>query len=171
MPKLSGLTTEGEATVPLGDLSPYTEEELLERVHRVHILFACMDCKKSWVELKEMLRHMVDGGCTGEETKTGIGSYFAIIQKFTWVIDLFYLILIKLRNRWRILNTCLFYVDKSPKRAIEDTNQKENLTDDENEFPMPYASPPRTRSSKTCDRSERKKEKKSETKVGRSTWY
>ena len=68
MPKLSGLTTEGEATVPLGDLSPYTEEQLLERVHRVHILFACMDCKKSWVELKEMLRHMVDGDCDGEKT-------------------------------------------------------------------------------------------------------
>ncbi len=67
MPKLSGLTTEGEATVPLGDLNPYTEEQLLQRVHRVHILFACMDCKKSWMELKEMMRHMVDGNCLGEK--------------------------------------------------------------------------------------------------------
>ncbi len=69
MPKLSGLTTDGEATVPLGDLAPFTEEQLLARAHRVHVLFACMDCKKSWVELREMLRHMVEGGCLGEAGK------------------------------------------------------------------------------------------------------
>ena len=88
MPKLSGLTTEGEATVPLGDLNPYTEEQLLQRVHRVHILFACMDCKKSWMELKEMMRHMVDGNCLGEKKH---GKNCENTSKLVWtlIIDLF----------------------------------------------------------------------------------
>ena len=63
-----------------------------------------------------------------------------------------------------------FYIsDKSSKGKSEDIAEKECVTDDETEFPISNASPPRTRSSKTYDRNVRRQDKNNETKQDKKT--